>query len=101
MATNLDRLNWYAVDFDGTLAQKNPDYSIGEPIYENLLKLDKVVEAGYKIIIHTARHWEDYKAIEAWLDEHNVPYKAIVCGKILAHRYVDDRAISADEESWL
>jgi hydroxymethylpyrimidine pyrophosphatase-like HAD family hydrolase len=101
VGTNLEKLNWYAVDFDGTLAEKNADFSIGEPIKENIAKLDKVVESGYKIIIHTARHWEDYKAIEAWLDRHNIPYKGIVCGKILAHRYVDDRAINADKETWV
>lgn len=98
-----EELKWYAIDFDNTLAMNTgePDFAIGKPIHQNLNKLKEVHEAGYKIIIHTARHWEDYRAIEEWLDKHQVPYKAIVCGKILAHRYVDDKNINAFERSWL
>jgi hydroxymethylpyrimidine pyrophosphatase-like HAD family hydrolase len=99
MAT-LNELIWVGVDFDGTLAHKMPDFSIGEPIEENIAKLQKVQERGYKIVIHTARHWEDYIKIEEWLNKHNVPFKAIVCGKLLCHRYIDDRAINADEPDW-
>ena len=53
---------------------------------------------GYKVVIHTARHWEHYKYIEEWLNEHDIPYKSIICGKLLAHRYIDDKAIPADAE---
>lgn len=98
MGTNLKTLKWLAVDFDGTLAESMPDYSIGPPITENIAKLLKCSEKGYKIIIHTARHWEEYKPIEEWLDQYNVPYKAIVCGKVLAHRYIDDRNIDINKE---
>lgn len=97
----LNELKWYAVDFDGTIASKNEDYSIGEPILENIKKLQEVIDSGYKIVIHTARHWEEYQDIEHWLKKHKIPYKGIVCGKILAHRYVDDRAISAEKDCWL
>lgn len=98
---SLTELRWYAVDFDGTIATKNEDYSIGEPIEDNIKKLQEVIDAGYKIVIHTARHWEEYQDIEQWLKKYKIPYKGIVCGKILAHRYVDDRGINADERSWL
>lgn len=94
----LNELRWLAVDFDGTLATKNKDYSIGEPIFQNINKLYDCVAMGYKIVIHTARHWEDYHKIEDWLNRYEVPYKSIVCGKILAHRYIDDRAIPADAD---
>lgn len=96
-----DDLKWYAVDFDGTLMQSGPNFGYGDPIPENIAKLEKVVAKGYKVIIHTARHWEQYKNIEAWLDRYQVPYKAIVCGKLLAHRYVDDKAIPAGKSTWL
>lgn len=94
----LNELRWLAVDFDGTIATKNEDYSIGNPIPENIHKLWECTALGYKIIIHTARHWEDYHKIEDWLNKHEVPFKSIVCGKILAHRYIDDRAIPADAD---
>ena len=95
---NLDKLKWLAVDFDGTIAQANDDYTIGEPIIENINKLRECVALDYKIIIHTARHWEDYILIEKWLNKHKVPYKQIICGKVLAHKYIDDRAIKADSD---
>jgi len=96
----MTELKWLAVDFDGTIATSSghPDYIIQDPIIENIEKLKRCSEKGYKIVIHTARHWEDYKAIEEWLDNHQVPYKAIVCGKLLAHRYIDDKAIPADAQ---
>ena len=98
-------LLWLAVDLDGTLAQdvwspttyKNP---IGPPIPGNLVKLQAAVAQGYKIVIHTARPSSDYEAIETWLLEHGIPFRSIVTGKVLAYRYVDDRAINADAERW-
>jgi len=99
-------LLWYAIDFDGTLATGvwTPESSgreIGVPIKENINKLWEVVRAGFKISVHTARGWEHYEAIESWLNYYEVPFRRIVCGKILAHRYVDDRAISAFDDTWL
>lgn len=98
MPRHIDTLKWLAVDLDWTLARSTsgPEYTLTEPIPENVEKLRACVEKGYKVIIHTSRHWEDYSYIEDWLNEHNIPFKAIVCGKILAHRYIDDKAIPAD-----
>lgn len=104
MATKLEELKWLAVDLDGTLAHTEaPDYTLGDPIASNVEKLHKCVQKGYKVVIHTARHWEQYNVVEEWLNKHEIPYKAIVCGKLLAHRYIDDRAIPADAEweEWL
>lgn len=98
MKKNTGELKWLAVDFDGTIASKNSDFTIGQPIQENIKKLQECIDLGYKIIIHTARHWEDYSKIEEWLINNNIKFKAIVCGKILAHRYIDDRAIPADAD---
>lgn len=95
-----EKLKWLAVDLDNTLANHGPapDYVLLDPIPENVQKLRECVALGYKIVIHTSRHWELYKEIEEWLDKHSIPYKAIVCGKILAHRYIDDKAIPADAD---
>lgn len=99
MAPN--QLKWLAVDFDGTLATVNPDYKIGVPIQENIDKLKACTDLGYKVIIHTARHWEQYSEIEEWLEKYGVPFKFIQCGKILAHRYIDDKAINANDWDWV
>lgn len=102
MIEPLEKLKWLAVDLDHTLANTSdyPDFKLLEPIEENVEKLRACAALGYKAIIHTSRHWIDYALIEDWLETNNIPYKAIVCGKLLAHRYIDDRAIPADAEDW-
>lgn len=99
-------LLWIAVDLDGTLAEPiwtpaNPVSAIGDPIKVNVVKLREAVRAGYKVVIHTSRPWSDYEAIEAWLRHHDIPFRSIQCGKLLAAAYVDDRAIHASDSSWL
>lgn len=89
-----DELKWIAYDLDGHLAEYiYPKPGIGRPIPEALVDIDQWVEKGYKIVIHTARGWEDYINIEMWLNDHHIPFKAIICGKVLAHAYSDDKAI--------
>lgn len=100
------KLLWIGVDLDGTLARPlwtpdNPTSEIGLPIWRNVQKLKDAVEEGYKPIIHTSRPWTDYEAIEAWLRHFEIPFKEIQCGKPLYAAYIDDRAIHADEESWV
>lgn len=92
----LDRLGWLAVDFDGTLCEstwspENPHATPGPPIVENVEEARRCAGEGWKIVIHTSRGWADYNVIEAWLIHHDVPFRSIVCGKLLAHRYIDDR----------
>lgn len=97
-----DGLKWYAIDFDDVLATSIwPDRGIGKPIHKNIKKLDEVMEHGYKIHIHTSRPWSDYEIIEDWLIEHNIPFDGIECGKFLAHRYVDDKAVNSEQSSWI
>jgi hypothetical protein len=99
-------LLWLAVDLDGTLAEPvwtpaNPTSEIGPPIAANVEKLRAAVAAGYKPVIHTSRPSTDYEAIEAWLRHHEIPFSRIQTGKILAALYIDDRARTADAESWI
>lgn len=103
-----DNLLWIGVDLDGTLAKPiwsadDPStwYNVGEPIWENVAKLERAVEAGKKPIIYTARAWGAYELIEAWLIHYDIPFKAIACGKPLYAAYIDDLAVPADAESWL
>ena len=95
-------LIWAAIDLDGTLAEPVwPAKSIGAPIARNVAKLFALRAAGYKVVIHTARGWEDYEMIESWLMYHNIPWDKIVCAKLLAAVYVDDKAVHESEGSWL
>ncbi len=98
-------LKWVGVDLDGTLAipvwtPDNPTSEIGGPIWVNIQKVRDVVEAGFKVIIHTSRAWTDYEAIEAWLNFYQIPFKEIQCGKPLYAAYIDDRAINASDADW-
>lgn len=98
-------LIWAAIDLDGTLAATvwspgSTTIPIGPPIPENIAKLQALVDQGRKIIIHTARPWSDYEAIEHWLNWHGIPWSRIVCGKVLAGIYVDDRGVHASEDEW-
>lgn len=99
------QLKWAAVDLDGTLAEgiwtpEDPTSKIGPPMYGQLEKLNGLVAMGWKIIIHTARPWHDYEQIEAWLNFYHVPWSQIICGKLLAGIYVDDRAVNALDSVW-
>jgi hypothetical protein len=101
-------LQWLAVDLDGTLAKPvwtadNPTQDIGDPIAENVAKLRACLATDpvrWKVVVHTARPWTDHERIKEWLIEHGIPFREIVCGKLLAHRYIDDRAISAFAPNW-
>lgn len=100
------KLMWAAVDFDGTLAQskwtpEQPTYEIGDPVPGAYRKAVELHREGYKIIVHTARPWSEYEKIESWLQYHGFPYRRIVCGKLLANIYIDDRGRNAASTSWL
>lgn len=99
-------LQWAAVDLDGTLAEgiwtpDNPTSQIGSPLWHNVDKVLELDAQGYKIVIHTSRGWTDYENIERWLNHFEIPHRRIVCGKLLAKIYIDDRARFAEDESWI
>jgi hydroxymethylpyrimidine pyrophosphatase-like HAD family hydrolase len=98
-----DDIKWYAIDFDLTLANSSghPDYHPTTPIWENVAKLEEVKNAGYKVVIHTARPSHDYQNIESWLNHYSIPYDRIETGKLFAKKYIDDKAVNANERSWV
>lgn len=103
-----ENLQWLGVDLDNTLAESSwypgqAQPTVGKPIYENVEKLKKALaqDTNLRVVIHTARAWTEYELVEAWLTANNIPFKAIICGKLLAKSYIDDRAINASEETWI
>jgi hypothetical protein len=98
-------LPWVAIDLDGTLAEgiwtfDDPTSEIGQPLWANVKKLESLQERGWLVAIHTARPWGDYDAIARWLRWYSIEYNIIVCGKVLAAAYIDDRAINATAVDW-
>lgn len=99
-------LLWAAVDLDGTIAEPvwtpdNPTSEIGPPRWDRVALLRELVDHGYKVVIHTSRPWTDYENIEGWLRHYDIPFRGIVCGKLLAKIYIDDRARWSEATSWL
>lgn len=104
-------LLWAAVDLDGTLADgiwtpDNPTSDIGPlktyPSGKTARDLCyQLIDAGYKIVVHTSRSWTDLENIERWLDFWEIPYRQVVCGKLLAAVYIDDRNKDIFDESWV
>lgn len=89
------------VDFDRTIAQPAKHPAIGEPIEGAKESLAKLKDLGYNVIIYSCRGdtEEGLKAIEEWLDKHDMPYDSIFSGEKPFFKYViDDRAIHFD--SW-
>lgn len=99
-------LRWLAVDLDKTLAEAShwpvlhPVWPIGPPIPSAVAKVRDAVAHGWKVIIHTARPWADYEMIEGWLTANDIPFNRIVCGKLLAAAYIDDRNIDPQAGRW-
>lgn len=89
------------VDFDKTLT--DPDQDEWAEAYQqepNEEMIEAVREAyfdGKKIVIWTARQWEEASQVAGWLTAHDVPYHGIKCGKGGAEKYVDDKTVSPDE----
>lgn len=95
-------LKWLAVDLDGTLAKPIwPDPGVGKPITSAVKKIREAVKAGWKIIINTSRPWDHYEMIEKWLIKNEIPFDRILCGKVLAAAYIDDRNINIRSKTWI
>ena len=99
MGKNLElkKLIWKSYDLDKCLADTNTatyDLKTAKPIKEVAEMARRDHKRGYKIIIFTARHWDEHPLIEWWLKKHRIPFKTIICGKLLAGNYIDDRAVN-------
>ena len=101
------------IDLDDTLCTtKNGDYINSVPKNDVINKLSEYKEAGFEIVIYTARNMRTYDGninliktntlpiIIEWLKKHKVPYDQIIVGKpwpSFGGFYVDDKAIRPDE----
>jgi capsule biosynthesis phosphatase len=97
-------------DIDDTLLTTvNRDYDNSQPKEEVIVGLRKLKEAGWRIVLHTARGQgrsggdiesvrEDVtREIEVFCAKHDVPYDELILGKVWAAYYIDDRALRPEE----
>lgn len=87
-----------AVDIDSTLTTGPTqwwDGEFGQPHPEAVAWVREQYKNGHTILLYTARPERVRAGTEAWMDRHNVPYHALVMGKLSADVYVDDKAVPA------
>lgn len=86
-------LIWAGIDLDKTVAERIwPKEGIGAPIKGAHDALWEIKRMGYRVVIFTARGWDDYINIKTWLKDNNMPFNMIICGKPLLAFMVDDKA---------
>ncbi|WP_394193712.1 HAD hydrolase family protein [Pseudoalteromonas atlantica] len=101
------------VDLDGTITLANTsDYKNVLPNTHLIERLKEYKDAGFQIVISTARNMRTYKGnlgeinintlptILDWLNQHDVPYDEVLIGKPwcgFEGFYIDDRAIRPSE----
>lgn len=94
-------------DLDDTICvHKNRDYVNAKPIEATIEKMRLMKQAGWEIVIYTARGQVSCKGdlaeierrnrsvVEDWLERNNVPYDTLLFGKPLGDLYVDDKGFS-------
>jgi len=96
---NIDKNNQILViDIDGVVASlvKDGNYSKAKPIQENIILINKLKKAGFKIIFYTARgsatgiNWK--QVTKDQFKEWGILFDELKFGKPAADLYIDDKA---------
>lgn len=89
------------IDIDGIICEEGPTFerSLAAPIAGARQDIDTIAEAGYRIILHTARSWSEFAVTERWLYDNGICYDALVMGKPVADIVVDDRSVKSLKEA--
>lgn len=87
-------MRWVFVDFDETICTNGgyPHFIPKKPKMGVKRAMRAIRNAGYKVIVYTARPSSDYRNIEEFLETHNIPFDGIRTGKELGVMYIDDKA---------
>ena len=91
------------IDIDETicLTSENRDYSLAEPMPENIEKANKLHSEGHTIIYWTARgsvsgvNW--YDITKKQLDEWGAKYHDLKMGKPMYDLFIDDKALNTKD----
>jgi uncharacterized HAD superfamily protein len=87
------------IDLDGTICTEEKTFEkfLAIPNENSKSIIDYLFEK-YVIIIYTARGWSEYNITKKWLEENNIKYDILMCGKPIYDYWIDDRAIKY--ENW-
>ena len=94
-----------AIDIDGTVADcskvdlrrvnRHPnEFLKAEPLKDAREAIKCLYKEGHIIVFHTARNYASKQVTKRWLVKYGFPFHHIVMDKLIAHVYVDDRAIN-------
>lgn len=94
-----------AIDIDGTIADcSEVDYDRVDRDRYELMKarpakgapeaVRRLHDEGHIIVFYTSRRKDSEEVTRKWLEQHGFPFHHIVMEKLLAHVYIDDRAIN-------
>ena len=94
-----------AIDVDGTIADcseidfdkvdNNPNELMkAKPKKGALEGIRKLYSQGHTIVFYSSRNNDSKDVTERWLKKHDFPFHHIVMEKLVAHIYIDDRAIN-------
>ncbi len=83
-----------AIDIDGILTNETEGvpYKDRTPNLENIFKLLDLYDAGYKIILFSARHRSDLEITREWLRKYKVKYHKLILGKVAYDFIWDDKS---------
>ena len=94
-----------AIDLDGTVADctkvdfgkvdKDPSELMkAMPIKGSQEAVQKLHDQGNTIVFYSSRNHGSKGVTEEWLREHGFPFHQVELEKLVAHVYIDDRAIN-------
>lgn len=97
-----------AIDFDGTITDKNDFPNIGEPKEYAFEAIKNIQAAGHKIILWTCRYGKSLENAINWLAKNNIKFDAynenlypLESRKIVADIYIDDKNVfMVDAVDW-
>jgi len=90
-----------AVDFDETLTAGNHSIHNYFEIKPNITTINKVNESydlGNEIFIYTVRKHIEHDSLIDWLDDNEVKYDHLECGKLMADMYIDNNSRKVSED---
>lgn len=95
----------YCFDIDGTLcSQERQDYSLAEPNFSRIKRVNELFDQGHTIKLFTARgsksglDWTE--ATKAQISEWGIRHHELILGKPHADFYIDDKAIHSEDFAW-
>ena len=83
------------IDFDGVIHRYSKGWSGGAiydcPVEGTKEALTTLKNLGFRLVVLTARRPESWPVVEAWLQQHEIPYNEVTNIKGPAVIYIDDR----------